>query len=185
MSAQVDTAIATDRRRGERSSLLQDAQSTFWRLFGEAHKAVYLGSSGRLGSRLAWIPMLLLSTQGRRTGLVRTMPLAYLPDPLEDGSFVVVASNGGNERPPAWWLNLESNPVATVQVGRETFLARAERAPVERRAALWAELRRRIPPYRVYERARREIPIVLLRRLPPGAASLDARPHEAGEASPE
>lgn len=140
-----------------------------WRLFGEAHKSLYLGSGGRLGSRLAWIPMLLLSTRGRRTGLVRTMPLAYLPDPDDEGGFVIVASNGGSERPPAWWLNLQANGLATVQVGRESFWIRAELAPAERRPALWDELRRSIPPYRVYERIDREIPIVMLRRLPPGS----------------
>jgi len=138
-----------------------------WKVFGEAHKALYLGSGGRLGSRLAWIPMLLLSTRGRRTGLVRTMPLAYLPDPEDESAFVIVASNGGSDRPPAWWLNLQTNELATVQVGRESFWAVAEPAPAGRRPALWNALRRRIPPYRVYEKIDREIPIVILRRLPP------------------
>ena len=138
----------------------------FWRAFGEAHKAVYLGSNGRLGSRLAWIPMLLLSTRGRKTGLVRTMPLAYLPDPEDEGTLVVVASNGGSERPPAWWLNLQASGFATVQVGRESYWVRGEIAPADRRTALWADLRRAIPPYRAYERIEREIPIVLLRRMP-------------------
>ena len=140
-----------------------------WKAFGEAHKSLYLGSGGRLGSRLAWIPMLLLSTRGRRTGLVRTLPLAYLPDPESESRFVIVASNGGSERPPAWWLNLQANELATVQVGRESFWARAELAPVERRAALWESLRRSIPPYRAYEKIEREIPIVILHRLPPEA----------------
>ncbi len=138
----------------------------FWRAFGEAHKAVYLGSNGRLGSRLAWIPMLLLSTRGRKTGLVRTMPLAYLQDPEDEDTVVVVASNGGSERPPAWWLNLQASGFATVQVGRESYWVRGEVAPADRRPALWTDLRRAIPPYRAYERIEREIPIVLLRRMP-------------------
>lgn len=141
------------------------SMSSVWKAFGEAHKAIYLGSDGRLGSRLAWIPMLLLSTRGRRTGLVRTMPLAYLPDPRDPNTFVIVASNGGNEKPPAWWLNLQSSSVATVRVGRESFYVQAELAPKARRAALWSSLRRTIPPYRAYEKIDREIPIVLLRRL--------------------
>lgn len=142
------------------------SMAPLWKAFGEAHKAVYLGSGGRLGSRLAWIPMLLLSTRGRKTGLVRTMPLAYLPDPQAADTFVVVASNGGSERPPAWWLNLQAADFATVQVGRESFCVHAEVAPPPRRAALWADLRRTIPPYRAYEQIEREIPIVLLRRIP-------------------
>jgi len=140
--------------------------SPFWRAFGEAHKAVYLGSNGRLGSRLAWIPMLLLSTRGRKTGLVRTMPLAYLRDPEDEDTLVVVASNGGSERPPAWWLNLQASGFATVQVGRESYFVRGEIAPADRRPSLWSDLRRTIPPYRAYERIEREIPIVLLERIP-------------------
>ncbi len=160
---------ATRPLRGLGASLPELSLAPLWKAFGEAHKSLYLGSGGRLGSRLAWIPMLLLSTRGRRTGLVRTMPLAYLPDPEHSDCFVIVASNGGSERPPAWWLNLQANELATVQVGRESFWSRAELAPDERRPALWEALRRRIPPYRVYERIEREIPIVILRRLPPDA----------------
>jgi deazaflavin-dependent oxidoreductase (nitroreductase family) len=138
-----------------------------WQLFGEAHKSIYLVSDGRLGSRLVGIPMMLLSTRGRRTGLVLTMPLAYLLDPEDPETYVVVASNGGSDRPPAWWLNLESDALATVKVGRESFWVRAERASEQRRPALWSALRRRVPPYRLYERIEREIPIVLLRRVSP------------------
>jgi deazaflavin-dependent oxidoreductase (nitroreductase family) len=104
------------------------------------------------------------------------MPLAYMPDPKDDQNYVVVASNGGSERPPAWWLNLQARDVATVQVGRESFLVRAERAPEDRRGRLWEMLRRRIPPYRIYERIEREIPIVLLRRLPPIASTKTPTP---------
>jgi len=78
-----------------------------------------------------------------------------------------MASNGGSENPPAWWLNLEANRVATICVGRDCFLARAELAPADEREALWEKLRARIPPYRVYERIDREIPILVLKRLPP------------------
>jgi deazaflavin-dependent oxidoreductase (nitroreductase family) len=145
-----------------------DPMKAALKLFGDVHRSIYLASAGRVGSRLASIPMLLLSTRGRRTGLIRTLPLACLPDPEQADSWVVVASNGGSEKPPAWWSNLQKNDVAMVQLGRESFLVRAKEAPPERRAALWSLLRRRIPPYRLYERVEREIPIVLLRRLRPG-----------------
>lgn len=144
-----------------------DPMKAALKLFGDVHRSIYLASDGRVGGQLAWIPMLLLSIRGRRTGLIRTLPLAYLPDPQEADTWVVVASNGGSETPPAWWSNLQANDVAMVRLGRESFLVRAEEAPTERRAALWSVLRRRIPPYRLYERAQREIPIVLLRRLRP------------------
>ena len=144
------------------------AMAPVWKRFGAAHKSPYLASGGRVGDRLLGIPMLLLSTRGRRTGLVRTMPLAYLPDPEDSQTCVIVASNGGSSRPPAWWLNLQADDRATVQVGTETYWARASVAPAARRAALWQTLREAIPPYRVYERIEREIPIVLLERLAPG-----------------
>ena len=167
----------------ERSTRLTRPLSRFWKVFGDLHRSVYLGSSGRLGSRLAWIPMLLLSTQGRKTGLVRTIPLAFMRDTEQHDTYVIVASNGGSERPPAWWLNVQANPIATVQVGRESFLARAELAPPERREALWQELRRRIPPYRRYERIEREIPIVLLRRLRPASRQTAERDLPASRAA--
>jgi len=161
-----DRADSVDLPRRLLSPMSELSMARVWKTFGDVHKSLYLGSGGRLGSKLGWIPMLLLSTRGRRTGLVRTLPLAYLPDPEAPDTYVIVASNGGSERPPAWWLNLQTNEIATVQVGSESFWARSEIAPVERRASLWTDLRREIPPYRVYERLEREIPIVLLRRLP-------------------
>ena len=85
--------------------------------------------------------MLLLSTRGRRSGLVRTMPLAYLPDPQDPETCVVVASNGGSRKPPSWWLNLSAEPAATVQVATKNYWVRATEAPAERRGELWRSLR--------------------------------------------
>ena len=140
-----------------------------WIWFTRAHCAVYRGTRGIIGENLIGIHMLLLTTKGRKSGLARTLPLAYVED---RGDFIVVASNGGAEKPPAWWLNLQASEIATLQVGQQSFWAKAEVAPAERRDALWSALRRAIPPYRVYERIEREIPIVLLRRLRPGEGSL-------------
>ncbi len=155
---------------GARTARLGRAMAPVWRRFGALHKAVYLASGGQVGSSLLTIPMLLLATRGRRSGLVRTMPLAYLPDPEDPETCVIVASNGGSSKPPAWWLNLTDEPRATVQVGTEHYWVEAREAKPERRADLWQALRAAIPPYRVYEQIEREIPIVLLRRLPVGEA---------------
>ena len=149
------------------TSTLGRAMPPVWKRFGAAHKSLYLASGGRIGDRLLGIPMLLLSTRGRKTGLVRTMPLAYLPDPETPDTCVIVASNGGSPRPPAWWLNLQATDRSTVQVGTQSYWARASVAPAERRSSLWQQLRSEIPPYRVYEQIEREIPIVLLERLGP------------------
>jgi F420H(2)-dependent quinone reductase len=126
------------------------------------HSAVYRWSGGRLGARLAGIPMLLLTTVGRTSGLPRTLPLAYLAD---GDDFVVVASNGGQEMDPAWWRNLQRNPEAQLRVGRESFRARARQADPTERARLWPLLTQANPAWAAYEKnTKRSIPVVVLRR---------------------
>ena len=133
-----------------------------WRNVTRIHSAVYRWSRGRLGARLAGIPMLLLTTVGRRSGLPRTLPLAYLAD---GDDFVVVASNGGQEVDPAWWRNLQQNPEAQVQVGRQTFRARARQADPTERARLWPLLTQANPAWAAYEKnTKRRIPVVVLGR---------------------
>src|SRR5262249_37095425 len=102
-----------------------------------APPAVYRLSGGRLGGSLSGRPMLLLTTVGRRSGRERTLPLLYVED---GGRWVVVASNAGDERDPAWWLNLRARPEAAVQAGRERHAVRARRATPEEEARLWPRL---------------------------------------------
>jgi deazaflavin-dependent oxidoreductase (nitroreductase family) len=71
-----------------------------------------------LGRRFAWIPCLVLGTRGRRSGLSRDSVLVY----ADDGDRrVVVASNGGDDRPPAWLLNAQADPAVQVQVGNDRY----------------------------------------------------------------
>ncbi len=109
------------------------------------------------------MPVLLLTTTGRRTGKARTTPLTF----LEDGDdIVVVASNGGEDAPPCWWLNLRSKPRATVTIGDRSSAVEARDATSEERARLWPRIVAANPGYAGYaRRTRREIPIVLLNRL--------------------
>lgn len=86
-------------------------QTAFLRL----HQAIYERTDGRIGHRLVGVPSLILRTTGRRSGLTRTAVLAYGRD--GDG-YVVVASNGGQDRPPAWLHNVSANPDVEIQVGR-------------------------------------------------------------------
>lgn len=124
------------------------------------HRFVYRASRGRLGSSLAGKPMMLLTTKGRKTGKERTTPLLYHRD---GDALVVVASNGGDPRYPAWYLNLRAHPQAHVQVGRLTLRCRARVAGPEERARLWPMLLAEYAGYREYEvRAGRQIPIVVL-----------------------
>ncbi len=124
------------------------------------HRSVYRASRGRLGASLAGKPMLLLTTKGRKSGKERTTPLLYHRD---GDALVVVASNGGDPRYPAWYLNLRAHPEARVQVGRLTLRCRARVAGPEERARLWPQLLAQYAGYREYEvRAGRPIPIVVL-----------------------
>ena len=131
------------------------------RAIGRIHRALYRLTAGALGGRLAGRPMLLLTTTGRKTGKSRTTPLQY----LEDGeNMVIVASNGGNPRHPAWWFNLESNPEAEAQVGKVTRRVRAETASEEERGRLWPLLVETTPAYAEYQKGtERTIPVVILR----------------------
>jgi deazaflavin-dependent oxidoreductase (nitroreductase family) len=133
-----------------------------WLMFTRAHCTIYRGTRGLIGGNLLGIQMLLLTTQGRKTGLRRTLPLAYVE---HKGDLIVVASNGGSEKPPAWWLNLSSVATAQVQVKGERFLVEWSEAPKNERMEYWRKLQSAIPGYRMYRlRTERKIPIVLLRR---------------------
>jgi deazaflavin-dependent oxidoreductase (nitroreductase family) len=132
-------------------------------LVTRVHRALYRLSGGRIGGSLAGIRVLLLTTLGRRSGLPRVLPLLYIE--AEKG-YVVVASNAGDDRDPAWWQNLLARPEASVQVGRERHAVRARRATPEEEAALWPKLIAAYAPYARYrERTRREIPIAVLERV--------------------
>jgi F420H(2)-dependent quinone reductase len=124
------------------------------------HGALYRLSGGRIGARVAGLPVLLLTTTGRSTGRPRTVPLGYYDD---GDALVVVGSKGGAPRHPAWYLNLEANPEVEVQIGREHRRLRARRASPEEAERLWPAILARAPGYARYRaRTRREIPLVLL-----------------------
>jgi deazaflavin-dependent oxidoreductase (nitroreductase family) len=89
------------------------------------HRALYRATGGRIGANMAGMRMLLLETLGRRSGQRRATPLLY----VEDGErFVVVASNAGDARNPAWLLNLRKHPEAGIQVGTRRVAVRAREA---------------------------------------------------------
>ena len=86
------------------------------------HERIYVATDGRVGHRLLGVPTLLLRTTGRRSGATRTNGLVYARD---GDDYLVVASKGGADQPPAWLLNLEANPEVEIQLGRERRKARA------------------------------------------------------------
>lgn len=86
------------------------------------HQRLYERTGGRLGHRLIGVPSALLRTTGRHTGQARTSALVYARDGAD---FLLVASNGGSDRPPGWLFNIEAKPDVEIQVGRKHLAARA------------------------------------------------------------
>jgi deazaflavin-dependent oxidoreductase (nitroreductase family) len=86
------------------------------------HQLIYEGTGGRIGHHMIGVPTLLLRTTGRRTGATRTNALVYAKDGV---AYLVVASNGGSDRPPAWLHNVRADPAVEVQVGRHRQPAQA------------------------------------------------------------
>ena len=135
-------------------------ESSFYRNIGRLHTRLYRLSGGRIGHKTGAIHNLLLTSTGRKSGEKRTCPLAYLED---GGRFVLIASNGGNEKHPAWYLNLKSDPRAVVEVGPRRVDVSATTAAGTERARLWSAAVRTNPQYAVYESiTAREIPVVVL-----------------------
>jgi F420H(2)-dependent quinone reductase len=131
-----------------------------FRILGGVHRRVYRLSGGRVGGRIGRLPVLLLTTIGRKSGRPRTQPLAYTQ--AGDG-YAVIASKGGAAQHPLWYLNLRANPLAEVTVGRETRRVRARDAQGEERERLWRALADLYPGYERYaQKTRRLIPVVVL-----------------------
>ena len=127
------------------------------------HRAVLRISGGRIGHEARGMPVLELVTTGRRSGAARAV---MLTSPMRDGdAYIVVASRGGDDRHPAWFLNLRDDPRVEVAVGggpRRPMLASI--ATPDERVRLWPKIVGSHQNYANYQkRTRREIPLVLLR----------------------
>jgi deazaflavin-dependent oxidoreductase (nitroreductase family) len=126
------------------------------------HRAILTISGGRAGWSALKMPVLELTTTGRRTGRRHAV---MLTSPLQEGStWVVVASRGGDDKPPAWLLNLQAHPdVEVARRGEPKEWMRARVATVEERARLWPLVVADHKNYAGYQtRTTREIPLVLL-----------------------
>ena len=132
------------------------------------HLQSYLQSHGARGHIVdlrpigghAFTTTLLLRTKGRKSGQTRIAPLIY---GSIGGEVVVVASKGGADVHPAWYLNVKSGTEASFQIGCEAFHATWREPQGAEREAVWAFMEKVYPPYRDYQAAtRRTIPLVML-----------------------
>jgi deazaflavin-dependent oxidoreductase (nitroreductase family) len=131
------------------------------RLATRVHARLYRLTSGRFLPRWAeGMPVISLTTMGRKSGKPRSTPVIY----VEDGDrLAVMPSNAGSEATPAWWLNLQANPEAQVQRGKERWQVRARRATPEEAERIWPMMRRSYSGFEAYRSfTEREQPIVLL-----------------------
>lgn len=126
------------------------------------HVSLYRFTNGRVGGRVFGAPVLLLSTVGRKTGKKRTTPLLYID---YGDNIVVVASNGGRDKNPAWFRNIKRSPLTEVQVRGRQMMTRAEQASADEKERLWPLLTKMYGRYDEYQaKTKRKIPVVILHR---------------------
>jgi F420H(2)-dependent quinone reductase len=139
---------------------VRDTSVKRWSAF---HRVLYQATNGMLGQRLAGNDMLLLTTRGRLTGQPHTVPLLYLRD---GDRFLVIASYGGRDRHPEWYLNLLADPSVTARVADRKVVLTARTASSAERDEWWPRVVASYGDYAVYQtRTDREIPIVTLEHL--------------------
>lgn len=137
----------------------------FSALSTRAHARVVIWSGGRIRRSFLFtggMPILVLTTIGRRSGKQRSTPVGFLP--YRDG-FALLASNAGSDHPPAWSRNLQDNPEAEVLVDRQRLAVTARDADPDERERLWSTFARLNAGFDEYRRlTSREIPVVILQR---------------------
>ena len=125
------------------------------------HRTIHKLSGGKLLGKMGGMPVLELETVGRKSGKART---TMLTSPVHDNErMVIVASYGGDDRHPAWFLNLRDNPAVKVTTRGETKSMTARIATAEEKAELWPQVTAKYKGYKGYqEKTDRDIPLVIL-----------------------
>ncbi len=125
--------------------------------FTQSHVSLYRRTNGKVGGGKS---LLVLTTTGRKSGVERDTPLFFFPD---GGNFIIIASNGGAPKHPTWWLNLQSNPKAKIQIRSRVLSVTARQADAEERKRLWEIISENYKNFVGYQkRTPREIPVVIL-----------------------
>ena len=132
--------------------------------FVPVHAFLFRLSGGRVLGRLEGTGVLILVTKGRKSGELRSSPLLYFRFEESD-DLIVVASNYGQDRHPAWYLNVAADPDVSVETGGERFAAEAHIPRGQERAALYDKVVASNPRFATYRAStERQIPVVALRR---------------------
>jgi deazaflavin-dependent oxidoreductase (nitroreductase family) len=119
-------------------------------------------NEGQVGGMFAGAPLLLMTTTGARSGRTHTVPLAYTVD---DGRYVVIGSKGGDTTHPDWYYNVRAHPEVTVEIGTESFPARAAIPEGAERQRLFDQMVRQMPNFAVYQsKTTRQLPVIVLER---------------------
>jgi deazaflavin-dependent oxidoreductase (nitroreductase family) len=131
-------------------------------LFGDEHTRKYKETDGEVGHDWQGTKCLLLTTKGRKSGEPRELPLIY---GRSGEDYLIVASKGGADTPPAWYLNLEADPRVELQVKADRFPARARVATPEEKPEMWKTMVAEWSGYDEYQaKTSREIPVIVLER---------------------
>ncbi len=127
------------------------------------HIRQYVQTNGEQGHLWRGVPTLLLTTKGRRSGKPRRTALIY---GLDGDRYLVVASKGGAQQHPLWYLNLLEHPEVEIQVGGDRFRASARAATAEEKPRLWERMTQIWPAYDEYQtKTDRDIPVIILERI--------------------
>jgi deazaflavin-dependent oxidoreductase (nitroreductase family) len=130
------------------------------RVTGKLNVPIYRLTSGRVMGKVGRAPVLLLTSIGRRSGQPRTAPVLFLAD---GDRVVVIGSNAGNVRAPAWSHNLKANPDADIQIRGERRSVHARVAEGEERAELWRKMNDQYAGFEDYDgRTSRDIAVFVL-----------------------
>jgi deazaflavin-dependent oxidoreductase (nitroreductase family) len=136
-----------------------------YRAFTEGVIAEFRANGGHVGGPLADLPLLLLTTTGTKTGQSRTNPVTYIID--NDRLVFTAAKEGDATRHPDWFYNLRANPEVTVELGIETFPARATILAGAERQRLFDQIAALAPPDFAHylHKTHIQIPVITLDRM--------------------
>ncbi|WP_227999999.1 nitroreductase family deazaflavin-dependent oxidoreductase [Nocardia australiensis] len=122
----------------------------------------FRANGGKVGGMFEGANMVLITTTGAKSGRQILNPLAYLPD---NERIVLIASNGGADKNPAWYHNLRANPELTVEIGTEKYPAKAVIVTGPERNELYARMVEIMPGFAEYQaNTERVIPVVTVYR---------------------